>query len=37
MILMRLSREVFSECREVVPAAQQFRQWLFGLFRPASR
>jgi hypothetical protein len=30
--LMRLSREIFTECREVVPARHGLKLWLFGLF-----
>lgn len=29
-ILMRLNREVFSECKEVVPIGQRLRQWALG-------
>jgi hypothetical protein len=30
--LMRLSREVFLQCREVVPPRRRLRQWLFETF-----
>jgi hypothetical protein len=30
--LMRLSREVFTECREVVPARSGLKLWLLSLF-----
>jgi hypothetical protein len=31
-LLMRLSREVFMECREVVPARRGFKLWLLHLW-----
>jgi len=31
-ILMRLSREVFAECREIVPIRRMLQRWLGGLF-----
>ena len=31
-LLMRLSREVFMECREVVPARRGFKLWLHNLW-----
>jgi hypothetical protein len=30
--LMRLSREVFLQCREVVPMRRGIKQWLFNIF-----
>jgi hypothetical protein len=30
--LMRLSREVFLQCREVLPQRRGFKQWLFETF-----
>ena len=31
-LLMRLSREVFLQCREVVPMRRGIKQWLFNIF-----
>jgi len=31
-VLMRLSREVFAECREIVPARRKFKQRMLHLF-----
>ena len=31
-ILMRLNREVFAECREIVPARRVLQRWLGSLF-----